>query len=139
MRGRQQRERMMSKSVAELLAGVLERVGMIKHTDNKDRTSTEAAISARMDAGSWIILIVLLSLLVATGVVIYLGWTLGNGTDVPTSGYAAMAFGVIISLAVGFGLMALLFYSSRKGYDEPPVLIVPEDDSVESERGPEAK
>jgi hypothetical protein len=36
-----------------------------------------------------------------------------------------MAFGVIISLAVGFGLMALLFYSSRRGYDEPPVLIVP--------------
>jgi hypothetical protein len=30
-----------------------------------------------------------------TGVVIYLGWTLGNGTDVRTSGYAAMAFGVI--------------------------------------------
>jgi len=139
MRGRQQRERMMSKSVAELLAGVLERVGMIKHTDNKDRTSTEAAISARMDAGSWIILIVLLSLLVATGVVIYLGWTLGNGTDVPTSGYAAMAFGVIISLAVGFGLMALLFYSSRKGYDDPPVLIVPEDDSVESRNAPEIK
>jgi hypothetical protein len=52
------------------------------------------------------ILIVLLSLLVATGVVIYLGWTLANGTDVPTSGYAAMAFGVIISLAVGFGLIA---------------------------------
>jgi len=139
MRGRQQRERMMSKSVAELLAGVLERVGMVKHTDNKDRASMEPAISARMDAGSWIILIVLLSLLVATGVVIYLGWTLGNGTDVPISGYAAMAFGVIISLAVGFGLMALLFYSSRKGYDEPPVLIVPEDDSVESERDPEGK
>ncbi|HYS87161.1 MAG TPA: hypothetical protein VEN78_19490 [Bradyrhizobium sp.] len=70
--------------------------------------------------------------IVATGVVIYLGWTLGNGADVPTSGYAAMALGVIISLAVGFGLMALIFYRSRKGYDEPPVLIAPEDDSMES-------
>jgi hypothetical protein len=37
----------------------------------------------------------LLSLLGPTCVVIYLGWTLGNGTDVRTSGYAAMAFGVI--------------------------------------------
>ena len=81
--------------------------------------------ASRMGVGSWIILIVLLSLLVATSFVVYLGWTLGNGTDVPTSGYAAMAFGVVISLAVGFGLMALLFYSSRKGYDEPPVLIAP--------------
>jgi hypothetical protein len=89
-------------------------------------------VSARMGVGSWITLIVLLSLLVATCVVVYFGWILGNGTDVPASGYAAMAFGVIISLAVGFGLMALLFYSSRKGYDEPPVLIVPEDEAVEA-------
>jgi len=50
-----------------------------------------------------------------------------------------MAFGVIISLAVGFGLMALLFYSSRKGYDEPPVMIVPEDDSMESQGVRETK
>ncbi len=111
----------------------------MKDTGNNDRTSTETTTSARMGVGSWIILIVLLSLLVATGVVIYLGWTLGNGTDVPTSGYAAMAFGVIISLVVGFGLMALLFYSSRKGYDEPPVLIVPENDSTESKDVPGTK
>jgi hypothetical protein len=71
------------------------------------------ATAARMGIGSWFILIVLLSLLVATGVVIYLGWTLGNGTDV--------------------------FYSSRKGYDEPPVLIAPEDDSAESRNAPETK
>jgi flagellar basal body-associated protein FliL len=130
---------MMSKTVAALLVGVLEQVGVIKRTSNKDRTSTETAMSARMGVGSWIILIVLLSLLVATGVVIYFGWILGNGTDVPTSGYAAMALGVILSLAVGFGLMALLFYSSRKGYDEPPVLIVPENDPVESKNVPETK
>jgi len=123
---------MMSKTVPELLIGVLEQVGVMKRTGDKDGTSMETTMSARMGVGSWISLIVLLTLLVATGVVIYFGWILGNGTDVPTSGYAAMAFGVIISLAVGFGLMALLFYSSRKGYDEPPVLIVPENDSMES-------
>jgi hypothetical protein len=47
-----------------------------------------------------------------------------------------MVFGVINSLAVGFGLMALLFYGSRKGFDEPPVLIVPENDSMESKKLP---
>ena len=122
----------MSKTVAELLVGVLEQVGVTKRIGNKDRTSAETTTSARMGVGSWIILIVLLSLLVATGVVIYFGWTLGNGTDMPTSGYAAMAFGVIVSLAVGFGLMALIFYSSRKGYDEPPALVATENDSTES-------
>ena len=127
------------RTVTELLVGVLEQVRAIKHADIKDRTSTETATSARMGVGSWIILIVLLSLLVATGVVIYLGWTLGNGTDVSTSSYVAMVFGVVISLAVGFGLMALLFYSSRKGYDEPPVMIVPENDSTESKDVPGTK
>jgi hypothetical protein len=48
-----------------------------------------------MVVGSWTIQIVLLSLLDPTGVVIYLGWTLGNGTNVRTSGYAAMALGMI--------------------------------------------
>ena len=129
----------MSKAIAEFLVGALEQVGMMKRTGNKDRTSRETTMSARMGVGSWVILIVLLSLLVATGVVIYLGWTLGNGADVPTSGYAAMGFGVIISLAVGFGLMALIFYSSRKGYDEPAVLIVPEDDLKESKDVSETK
>ena len=72
--------------------------------------------------GTWIVLTVLLLLLVATGVIAYLGWTLGYA-DVPASGYIAMGFGVIFSLVVGVGLMALLFYSSRKGYDEPVVWI----------------
>jgi hypothetical protein len=33
-------------------------------------------------------------------------------------GYAAMALGIIFSLALGFGLMALMFYSSRHGFDD---------------------
>jgi hypothetical protein len=130
---------MMSKTVRGLVVGVLEQVGVGKRSGNKYLTPTETTMSARMGVGSWIILVVLLSLLIATAVVIYFGWILGNGTDVATSGYAAMAFGVIISLAIGFGLMALLFYSSRKGYDEPPVLIVPENNSLESKDVPETK
>jgi hypothetical protein len=42
-----------------------------------------------------------------------------GGPPMPAIGYVAMAGGIIISLAVGCGLMALLFYSSRHGYDEP--------------------
>ena len=33
-------------------------------------------------------------------------------------GYAAMTLGIIFTLLVGCGLMALMFYSSRRGYDE---------------------
>ena len=41
-----------------------------------------------------------------------------GGPPMPAIG-VAMAGGIVISLAVGFGLMGLLFYSSRHGYDEP--------------------
>jgi hypothetical protein len=81
--------------------------------------------------GGWIVIAILLLLLVGTGVIVYLGWTLSNA-DVPIAGYVAMAFGVIFSLVFGVGLMALVFYSSRKGYDEPAVLI--QDPSEDSER-----
>jgi hypothetical protein len=88
---------------------------------------------ARLGIGSWTVLVVLLLLLAGTFAIIYFGWTLANGTDVPASGYIAMVFGVLVSLGVGFGLMALIFYSSRKGYDEPPVLILPGGDGTESD------
>jgi flagellar basal body-associated protein FliL len=107
----------------------------MESTQNKERTAT--ATSARMGVGSWIIVIVLVALLVAAGIVLYLSGTLGDGAEMPASGYVAMALGAIFSLAVGFGLMALIFFSSRQGYDEPPVLIVPDDDPVESKNAPE--
>ena len=79
-------------------------------------------MSVPQGLGSWLVIILLLLLLAAAGVVAYEGLRLGDA-EVPTSGYIAMALGVTFSLVVGFGLMALLFYSSRKGYDEPAVLI----------------
>ncbi len=36
----------------------------------------------------------------------------------PGWAYAAMAFAILFSIAVGSGLMALVFYSSRHGYDD---------------------
>jgi hypothetical protein len=40
------------------------------------------------------------------------------GGDIPVYGYLAIGGGVLVSLAVGGGLMALVFYSSRHGYDD---------------------
>ena len=45
-------------------------------------------------------------------------WVSAEGAPIPPVGYAAMAVGVVFSLLVGFALMALVFYSSRYGYDE---------------------
>jgi ABC-type Fe3+ transport system permease subunit len=40
---------------------------------------------------------------------------LGNGE---VDSYVATVLGAIVALVLGFGLMALMFYSNRKGYDE---------------------
>jgi hypothetical protein len=90
-------------------------------------------VPARLGIGSWTILIVLGLLLAGTFAIVYVGWKLASGTDVPASGYVAMVLGVVVSLGVGFGLMALIFYSSRKGYDEPPVLISFDGDANQSD------
>jgi hypothetical protein len=46
------------------------------------------------------------------------GWNLESDVQMSGHGYAAMAIGIVASIVVGVGLMALVFYSSRKGYDE---------------------
>ena len=45
-------------------------------------------------------------------------WITLESPPMPTEGYVALAFGVLFSLVVGCGLMALMFYSSRRGYDD---------------------
>jgi len=50
--------------------------------------------------------------------------------SVPGRPMSAQAFGALIggaatSLVVGIGLMGLMFYSHRKGLDEPPRLLPP--------------
>lgn len=103
-------------------------------TDMKNNSAISDTPPSRLGIGTWTVLIILLALLAATLLVAYLGWTHGNDTDVPASGYVAMALGVIVSLGVGFGLMGLIFYSSRKGYDEPPVLLLPKKIEQDSEQ-----
>lgn len=45
-------------------------------------------------------------------------WGSVGASDISLAGWAAMIFGIIATLAVGVGLMALVFISSRRGYDE---------------------
>ena len=45
-------------------------------------------------------------------------WSAIEGPPMPVEGQVAMWLGIVFSLVVGCGLMALVFYSSRHGYDE---------------------
>jgi hypothetical protein len=48
---------------------------------------------------------------------IYLWWSLGD-VDISLHGLIAMTLGALVSLALGGGLMFLVFYSNRRGHDD---------------------
>jgi len=65
----------------------------------------------------WIAIVVLAGFLV--GAILYAAhtWNSLAGVSMPAMGWIFMILGVVVTLALGGGLMALVFYSSRKGRD----------------------
>jgi hypothetical protein len=63
-------------------------------------------------------LIVSLALLGATAAVAIWMWYQVGDTQISTQGLIALALGAGLSFLLGAGLMALIFFSSRRGYDE---------------------
>jgi len=71
-------------------------------------------------AGNIVLVVALVAILAGSGWFAAQAWVSVTGPSMPAFGYVAMALGVVFSVGLGCGLMALLFYSSRHGYDEPP-------------------
>jgi hypothetical protein len=67
----------------------------------------------KSNLGAWSLIAVMFVILAAAGVYAYQGLTVE-----PAVGYVALGFGAFFSLIVGIGLMALLFYSNRAGFDD---------------------
>jgi hypothetical protein len=65
-----------------------------------------------------LIILPLLALLALSAWFAVAAWVHLSGDAIPLYGYVAIAGGVLFSLLVGGGLMALAFYSSRHGYDD---------------------
>jgi hypothetical protein len=77
--------------------------------------------------GTIISLVVLLGLLGWAVWIMVQMWTSPEGA-MGTHEWIAMILGIFFSCLVGFGLMALMFFSSRRGYDEPPTYVQENDD-----------
>jgi hypothetical protein len=45
-------------------------------------------------------------------------WSTIGAAQISVLGWLAMVGGVLVTLLVGGGLMALVFYSARRGYDD---------------------
>ena len=65
-----------------------------------------------------LIILALFALLAASVWFAGVAWERFGGEPIPFYGYVAIAGGILFSLAVGGGLMALVFYSDRHGYDD---------------------
>ena len=70
--------------------------------------------------GTWLIVALLLALLGLALVILYEGWGIAGGQEgmaMSTNGWIAMGLGILATLGLGVGLMALVFYSHRQGRD----------------------
>lgn len=71
-----------------------------------------------LGAGFWALTLILIAMLAFVGWGLTVAWRMSGNVDMGVHGYVALALGVVLSLIVGGGLMALAFYSSRRGWDD---------------------
>ncbi len=67
---------------------------------------------------SWVAAAVACAVVLVLGFLIAALWIGIGDSDISSAGWLAMGLGVVVTLALGIGLMALVFISSRRGYDE---------------------
>ena len=67
---------------------------------------------------TWVAGLVALTVVVAVAIVIAIFWNQLGASEISPIGWLALGFGAIATLALGCGLMALMFISSRRGYDD---------------------
>jgi hypothetical protein len=46
-------------------------------------------------------------------------WSGLGDSGISAAGWVALMLGIVVTLALGIGLMALVFISSRRGFDDP--------------------
>lgn len=68
--------------------------------------------------GRLLLVVVMLGLLAVAGVFVVVSWQAMGAVEMSGVGIGALIAGVVLSLVVGGGLMALVFYSARRGYDD---------------------
>ena len=71
-----------------------------------------------LSAAGWIALAILLGLLLASVWYAVQVWTAMSGVQMSGWGWTFLVAGIVVTVGLGAGLMALVFYSSRHNYDQ---------------------
>ncbi len=85
---------------------------------------------AGLDIRQTLLIVVLFGMLLFAIVWSMMAWTSAEEVTMSIHGWIALSLGTIFSLVIGCGLMALMFYSSRSGYDETATPKFRESDST---------
>jgi hypothetical protein len=68
---------------------------------------------------TWVAIAVAVAAVAAVVAVVAGLWGDIGGSGMSPAGWVAMLLGILATLGLGVGLMALVFISNRRGYDEP--------------------
>jgi hypothetical protein len=68
---------------------------------------------------TWIAVAVAATAVAAVVAIVASLWAAIGDVEISAAGWVALVLGVMATLALGIGLMTLMFISSRRGYDEP--------------------
>lgn len=71
----------------------------------------------RLSGWGWFAIVALFGILAAAIWYCIHAWSEMGGVGITPAGWLFLGLGVVFTIVVGGGLMALLFYSSRKGKD----------------------
>jgi hypothetical protein len=72
----------------------------------------------KQSTATWIAVAIGVGAVIAVAIVIAGFWSTIGASEISIAGWLAMGLGVVLTLALGIGLMALVFFSTRRGYDE---------------------
>ena len=67
---------------------------------------------------AWSIAAIAIAAAAMVAIVVGRFWTALGADEISLAGWLAMGFGIVATLALGIGLMALMFLSNRLGYDD---------------------
>ena len=80
--------------------------------------SPDPAPSAKIGLGQAVLLAAICAILLMTMIWAGYVWTATSNIEMSIHGWIALGLGTVFSLVIGCGLMALMFFSSRSGYDD---------------------
>ncbi len=73
--------------------------------------------SHKLGAAGWFAIIAMAGFLVWSGWYAVHAWNALGGTTISITGWIFIVIGIVLTVGLGAGLMALVFYSNRKDFD----------------------